>query len=293
MPHKIKNDQIEITLDLPGENYTSARFDWSGKIVAVKFEGISLHGYEDTTRKKEAKLGRAFYNEFGIETAVGFEETPIGSFFHKIGVGLLKKEHENYSFAHEYPIEPCKFNILSAEDSIRFECLAEPYNGYCYQLIKTVRLSAMGFFIQYYLINNGKKTIITDEYNHNFICIAQQAIDKNYKLKFPFPLRPQKFAESLNPAGVVSFDTQELGFHAQPKDAFFFSNLSGGNSVPAYWQLENHQTKLAISERGDFKTSKVNLWGRGDVISPELFYPIHLEAGQACSWSRFYEIKRL
>lgn len=49
-------------------------------------------------------MEKGLYNEFGIENALGFEETEIGDWFHKIGVGLLKKDSNTYSLNNEYEI---------------------------------------------------------------------------------------------------------------------------------------------------------------------------------------------
>ena len=42
MAHILKNKNLEIHIDLPGENYNLSRFDWTGKIVKVKFQNIYL-----------------------------------------------------------------------------------------------------------------------------------------------------------------------------------------------------------------------------------------------------------
>lgn len=87
MGHILKNKNLEIQIDLPLENYNFSRFDWTGKIVAVKFQNILVSSIEKTDGDNEHLLGRGFYNEFGFNSPLGFEETPIGGWFHKIGVG--------------------------------------------------------------------------------------------------------------------------------------------------------------------------------------------------------------
>ena len=43
---------------------------------------------------------------------------------------------------------------------------------------------------------------------------------------------------------------------------------------------------ICISEKGDFMTSKINLWGWEKAISPELFIQIRLHSGVTSSWKR-------
>ena len=79
-------------------------------------------------------------------------------------------------------------------------------------------------------------------------------------------------------------------FNNTPKEQFFFSNLSGNQSVIANWELINTKSKIGISETASFNTSKINLWGWTHVICPELFFDISLEPDQLIEWSRTYKI---
>ncbi len=46
MAHILKNKNLEIQIDFPSENYNFSRFDWTGKIVDVKFQNIQLSSVE-------------------------------------------------------------------------------------------------------------------------------------------------------------------------------------------------------------------------------------------------------
>ena len=290
MAHTIKNKNVELRLDLPLENYCAARFDWTAKITTVKYQGALVTGEEIVGAKPTASTGKGFYNEFGIDSALGYDEAEKGDWFHKIGVGLLKKTDEQYLFNREYEIQACAFDIKTDSNGIQIECSSSEYNGFSYVLNKQISLLNNGFIINYRLINNGQKAIITDEYNHNFLQLAQDLIGENYSLKFPFPLSPDHVDEYLNPDEVVQWLETSLSFANTPKSDFFFSNLTGGNAVQATWELINHKHGIGIREVGGFQTDKVNLWGREHVISPELFFKISLQSGEAVSWSRRYEM---
>ena len=134
MAHILKNKNIEIHIDLPVENYNFSRFDWTGKIVSVNFQNIQLSSIECTDCQNEHHFGKGFYNEFGIDTALGFNETNIGNWFHKIGVGLLKKEDAQYLFSKNYEIKPAEFNITSESNRLLISCESENTNGYSYVL---------------------------------------------------------------------------------------------------------------------------------------------------------------
>jgi len=290
MSHILKNNNLEIHIDLPSENYNLSRFDWTGKIVLLKFQNKYVSGIERTDCKDDQNYGKAFYNEFGIETALGFNETKIGGWFHKIGVGALKKEALQYNFSKNYEIKPAEFKINLESNKIIIHCKSDTINGYSYIFKKEIELLESGFKIKYKLQNTGKKNIITNEYNHNFLAINKDLIGSNYILKFPFQLKPELFEETVNTEEKVEIGKKEIKFNGSPKEQFFFSNLTGGENVDASWELINLKSNIGISETGNFKTSKVNLWGWKHVISPELFFNIEIEPGQSIEWHRTYKV---
>jgi len=293
MAHILSNKNLEIKIDLPHENYESSRFDWTGKIVDIKFQNIQLAGIEDSNHQNENLIGKGLYNEFGIDNALGFEEAEIGEWFHKIGVGLLKKSHVDYAFNNTYDIEPAKFQISTTENSILINCISPTVNSYSYELQKKILLEDSNFSISYHLKNTGIKEIRTDEYVHNFLAINNDLIGKNYCLHFPFELKPKLFTETVNTDLAVSIKKNQVAFNLTPNNPFFFSNLSGGESVEAMWELRNLNVKIGIREKSSFQTKKVNLWGWKHVISPELFFDIKVQPGQSLAWTRNYELFRI
>ena len=291
MAHLLKNEYLELKIDLPLENYNSSRFDWTGKITQVKFKNIPISTYEKLDSWEG--LGEGFFNEFGIDTALGFDAAVKGEWFHKIGVGLLKKESARYDFSKTYKVRPAQFNVTLGSDRILIDCISEDNKGYSYVLRKEIRLTESGFCIKYYLENTGGKEINTDEYVHNFLAINQEAIGENYQLKFPFQLHQKLFSETVNPENKVEIGTNQIQFNGTPKEPFFFSHLNGESSVDSQWQLINRKSNIAIKESGSFQTSKVNLWGDMHVVSPELFLHISLQPGEIKEWSRTYTIESL
>ena len=293
MSHILKNNNVEIHIDSPLEGYQLSRFDWTGKITRVLYKNKNVSGVERTDVVSDIDFGKGFYNEFGIETPVGYDETKIGGWFHKIGVGLLKKTYNEYGFYKNYEIKPAFFEIVRNPNSTEITCISEIVNGFGYVLLKIIELKDNGFVITYKLNNTGSKTIITDEYNHNFISLDLDLMGLDYKLNFPFELEINKFKEKVNDEEKVIINNKEISFKGTPKDPFFFSDLSGSEELKASWELVNLKKKLAIQETVSFKSDKVNLWGWTHVISPEIFFKINLRSGESVKWSRTYIIHEL
>ena len=293
MAHILKNNHLELHIDAPTENYSCTRFDWTGKISQLKFQNIPLTTIENTDLINTACFGKGFYNEFGIDTPLGFHETAIGGWFHKIGIGLLKKENEQYLFHKKYAVKPAKFSVSTEANAVIIHCTSEAFNGYSYKLTKEIKLYSSSFTIKYTLHNTGEKEIVTDEYVHNFMATDNALKGKEYALEFPFKLEPPLFDETVNTEQKVAIGDQKIKFKDTPKEPFFFSNLSGGNQVHAEWKLTDLKTNIGIRETGNFQTNKINVWGWGHVISPELFFKINIKAGKALEWTRTFEVFKI
>lgn len=293
MTHILKSNNLEAAIDLPSENYKGSRFDWSGKISSVKFKSLPLTTIEDTESKDVNFLGKGLYNEFGITNPVGFNETPMGGWFHKIGVGLLKKDHKEYLFHRNYSIKPAKFDVNYENDKIKIICKSELVNGYSYILKKEITISENSFTINYFLHNTGEKKIITDEYVHNFMAINNALMGEDYTLKFPFPINSSLFDETVNSENKVDIGLDNITFHKTPKQQFYFSNLTGGKELKAEWILTNLKANVGIREIGSFNTNKVNVWGWRHVISPELFFKISADPEETIEWSRKFEVFKI
>ncbi|MDA9353997.1 hypothetical protein N9771_01600 [Flavobacteriaceae bacterium] len=293
MAHILKNNHLELHIDAPTENYSCTRFDWTGKISQLKFQNIPLTTIENTDLINTACFGKGFYNEFGIDTPLGFHETAIGGWFHKIGIGLLKKENEQYLFHKKYAVKPAKFSVSTEANAVIIHCTSEAFNGYSYKLTKEIKLYSSSFTIKYTLHNTGEKEIVTDEYVHNFMATDNALKGKEYALEFPFKLEPPLFDETVNTEQKVTIGSNRITFKETPKEQFFFSNLSGGKLENAAWTLLNSNTKIGIQETGNFQTNKMNVWGWGHVISPELFFKINIKAGKALEWTRTFEVFKI
>ncbi len=290
MPYILKNNNIQITIDLPGENYKLSRFDHTGKITEIWFNNILVSGVERTDCDDYNKFGKALYNEFGNNSPLGYVETKLGGWFHKIGVGLLKKDDDEYIFNKDYNVKPGEFIHNKSDNMVTVNCMSHFMNGYSYLYKKEIELFDNNFSIKQSLSNTGLKNIETDEYNHNFIAINNEEMGSNYILKFPFNIKPELFTRTVNNENKVIIKTKEITFNGTPSEDFYFGNLTGNENVEANWELINTQSKIAISETCNFRTNKINLWGRNNVISPEIFFKISLKPSESVTWERVYNV---
>ena len=222
MPQVLKNKNLEIQIDFLEEGYSSSRFDWTGKITQVAFKGITLSVSEKNETINDAEFGKGFYNEFGIDSAIGFAETAVGDWFHKIGIGLLQKQSNEYHFHKRHNIKPAKFEVRTTASKVKISCTSETVNSYSYRLKKEIVLLESGFGIKYNLENTGEKEINTSEYVHNFMAIDNQLMGSDYRLKLPFQLMPELFKETVNTEQRIVVGENEIAFKGTPNEQFFF-----------------------------------------------------------------------
>ena len=293
MPHILKSRELEIHIDLPIEGYNFSRFDWTGKISLVKFQDKPVTTLERLDKENIEEFGRGLYNEFDMDTALGFKEADIGEWFLKIGIGALKKQTTSYQFTFPYEIRPAHFSTKTRADGITVNCLSEIINGYGYELRKEFQVRDNCLALGYNLKNTGLKKIITEEYAHNFLGVSGENIDLEYLLKFPFTIDPDNIRETVNTEKKVIIDHKEIRFSGTPEEQFFFSYLNGGKSVQAVWELEQIKNNIGIRESVSFISKKINLWGWKHVISPEIFHHISIEPGKTAKWTRIYDFYNL
>jgi len=287
----LKNNIIELEIQQPGECYKNARFDWTGQIVQITFGGKTFCTNETQNPDELNILGRGLYNEFGIDEAVGYKDCTVGDKFLKIGVGwLIKDSKEAYNFFKTYQIDPAETQTFTTNDSVTYISQVKPYRGYGYKLTKKIELAEATFCIKYSLQNTGEKTIITNEYMHNFLSINNNKIDGNYSLKFPFQLSKAGFGEFVNPNEVLSLETNTITWKENPTNQFFISNLQISGLNNAFWVLEHAKEEIGIKESTNFQILRINLWGSKHVVSPEIFYEINLLPDDTENWERHYQL---
>jgi hypothetical protein len=284
----LKNDRLVVMVALPNQVYKGSRFDWTGFVLQVTLDDKHTFCTQESLRPGEGTGGIGLCNEFGIERAIGYDETPIHGKFPKIGVGLLVKPDElPYSFFRDYAIEPFPILIDQADTAVTFTSLPVEHNGYAAQLIKLIKLRDHFVEINCILKNVGQKIIHTEEYNHNFVSIDHCPIGPLYCLTLPCRLQPDQL-----PSLLVS-DRQQLTWARTPDDAFYFKT-EGFDCAGSYsWQLTHPTQGAGMREYNDFPILNFALWGTTHVVSPEVFCEIKLNPGETKSWKRTYEFFKL
>lgn len=272
------NERLRVVLDPPGAVYTGARFDWTTQVVQVTLDGVPFLTREKTT--DEPLQGWGLAGEFGIATPVGFDDCPVGDWFPKVGVGLVRRPDEAaYQFHRAYEVRPARFAARSEGTGVLVTGSQEAHRGYGWMLKRHWRVSGTALSVDTTLANTGSKALVTEEYLHNFVGF-DGPVGPSWSLELPTPLadHPDSW---VNPEGLMERTPRGLVWKGLPTQEFF---VAQGSAAPQSWTLV-HPTGR-VTETVDRPVARFHLWGKGHVVSPELYLAVNAAPGAVLSWTR-------
>lgn len=284
---KLKNSRLEILMETPGEGYRGSRYDWSSFITGIILDGkYNFAGVESKIAGKGSG-GKGLCGEFCMYDPPGYEEAPVGGYFLKLGVGLVRKAADQvYSFSEPLEYLPIPWNMLVKTDQAVFSCRQELLNGFAYELKKKISLQTNAMTIDYELHNTGERAIVTSEYNHNYLCMNDAPTGKDYSLSINFdPVFNRRTPHILYKNRLFSFQDQI------PRE-FFCEDIHSCIGKLGAWRLTNKSLGLSVSEVLSAPIRKFALFGKSHTICPELFVDINLPAGKSFSWQRKWNFEK-
>lgn len=271
--------------------YRATRFDWSGIIYSLEFQGHQYFGewkathdpfvHDDITGPVES---------FG-SPGLGYDEAEPGGEFIRIGVGILEKIKEpKYAWDKTYKIlDYGVWKVEQGQDWIEFKHELKSKAGWGYIYIKKIELKkdATGFSIYHTLKNTGNKTIDTDQYNHNFFVIDNENIGPDFQVKFPFNVSTENDLK-----GIVKIDRNKLSFNKKLAQGSIWMDLNGYGKEISDHEIEliNNKTGTGVSIKVDKPLYKLVFWATTTTLCPENFIELNLTPGEEEAWVSEYTL---
>jgi hypothetical protein len=309
---EISNGQIRASVYLPDAKngfYRGTRFDWSGVVYSLKYQGHEYYG--PWFQRTDPKVHDFIYDGSDIVTnacsatmgpvdefdQLGWEQSKPGGTFVKIGVGALRKpEGGRYDHFHFYEVaDPGKWSVTTRPDSVEFvQELAATSLGYGYRYRKTLRLTAgkSEMVVEHSLRNTGKRAIETTLYNHNFLVLDGQAPGPGFVITVPFQIQsqhpPNRGLAEIRGNQIVflkTFEGRDLvefaisGFGADPSD----------NQI----RIETAKAGAGMTITGNRPLVDHNLWSIRTTVAMEPFIAIAVEPGSEFAWTSTYNFYTL
>lgn len=291
---EISNGIVNAKLYLPDANkgyYRATRFDWSGLIPYLEYDGHTYFGqwfknYDPFNH--ESVMGPV--EEF---EPVGYEKAKIGEHFLKIGVGtLIKPKEREYKSFNLYEVSNHgEWKLSKKPNQIIFEHILNSKN-YAYEYKKNVSLTVgkPELVLSHKFTNTGKKTIETRVYNHNFFFIDNKNIAKGYSVKFPFNISVSGRLKGIDEYAKITKNeiiyTKELPIGKQ----VYIESITGyeSNNQSYNLNIENTLTGAGVKIRGNRPLSNLKFWSINKTVCPEPYINIKAKPGETITWKISY-----
>ncbi len=304
----LTNGQLRVRVYLPQPErgfYRSTRFDWSGIIAGLEYQGHQFYGPWFT--KYEPGVRDFVYRGedivVGAQSAVtgpaeefsrpqGYLTAKPGETFVKVGVGVLrKKEDAPYSAYATYDVASTGEWTVEERPGVldMTQVVSDSASGFGYEYRKILRLTPgrPELVIEHSLRNTGRLPIETPQYNHNFLTLDGAATGPDFVITVPFAVQTPKppdpalaeirgnqvvYMRTLSGEDRVSFQFQGFGKTAKDYDV----------------RVENRRTGAGFRVVGDRPLTQLALWSIRSVISMEPFVDVSTAPGQTTTWRYTY-----
>ena len=289
----ITNGIVHLLIYLPDPDkgyYRGTRFDWSGVMPRLEYQGHSFCG--QWFAEYAPTIHDAIMGPVECFAPLGYSDAAPGGGFVQIGVGaLVRPDASPYSFSKYYPIRHLgRWQVKRSSAAIRFRQQLED-TAYSYVYTKRIELpkGRPELVLSHTLINTGKKVIETDVYDHNFFLIDSQSTGPGFVLKFPFPLTSEA-ERGMGELSAIQGDSivilrQLTGKESAHAILHGFSDQAGDYDI----RLENHITGTGLRIRADRPLSRLAYWAAARAFCPEPFIHVRVQPGKTFTWTIRYE----
>ncbi|MEO8370348.1 MAG: hypothetical protein ABI806_14280 [Candidatus Solibacter sp.] len=297
---EISNGAVKAKLYLPDTQqgyYRGTRFDWSGQIASLEYQGHNFFGqwFDRYDPKLHDSILGPVEEFLSNGLGLGYNDVTVGQSYVKIGVGAIKKPDERaFSQFKTYEItDPGKWTVKPFADRVEFTHELKDTAGYAYLYKKTVRLIAgkPQLVLEHSLKNTGTKVIESSVYEHNFYMLDGKPTGPDYTVKFPFDVKA-----TANLKGMAETRGREFTYLKElPKGPSVATPLEGYGASPKDYDIrvENTAAKIGVRQTSDRPLSKLYFWSIRSTVCPEAYIDMRIEPGKEFTWRITYDFYTL
>jgi hypothetical protein len=296
----LSNGKIDALVFLPDPiqgYYRSTRFDWSGVVGCISYQGHTFWGewfsrYDPLLNDSITGPVEEFRSPDG---GLGYADAKPGDLFVKIGVGTLRKVDDSpYKFGFAYPIvDTGKWTVHVSERTIRFQHRLQSPTGVAYLYTKTLRLDKNGdtLSLEHELKNTGSKAIVTDVYDHDFFMLDKQPTGPGMSVRFPFTPEIKSSPDTFFDESLAAIEGKTIVYRKelQPHQTVAGYLTGYSDKVSDYdITVEDRNAGIGVQQTSDSPISKFYLWSIRSTISPEAYVHLNVGPGETQRWKIHY-----
>ncbi len=303
----ISNGQIKAKVatqtGIDNNYYRGSRFDWSGQIYDLTWNGHSYYGEffpKFDPYNHDTVCGPA--EEFA---QIGYENANSGGEFVKIGVGVLQKpDNQPYNIRRLYKIlDKGKWTCEVQKNAVVYTQTIKS-NVVSYIYTKKIELveGTSTMLVLHSLQNIGNNEISTNTYCHNFFMLDNTPSSKPITMKLSFTPTKGDFLPQIKGFAIVKdasiLKDKKLTFTrtiVEP-ERVLYRDIPCENKVELNdFSIENSATGAAVRLRGDKPMYNLLLWANARTQCIEPWILINIKPNQTFSWTNrydFYEVEK-
>lgn len=293
----ITNGLINMKLYLPDSvngYYRGSRFDWSGVIPELQYNGHDFFG--QWFQKYDPYLHDAIMGPVNDFAPLGYDEAKPGETYVKIGIGVLvRPDTMPYSISKQTKlVNGGKWNVSTKPNQVTFNQILND-KDYSYEYTKTISLADNEpvMVLTHKIVNHGKKTINTNVYNHNFFVIDRHPTGPDFLVEFPFTLKGQfrRGADIAEYSGnkIVFLKELTLG------QTVHGGNIEGFGNTPSDYniRIENKKAGAGVRITCDQPLSRLVFWASYITLAAEPYNLVTVAPSESFTWTIRYEFYTL
>jgi ribosomal protein S17 len=291
---EISNGIIRVKIYLPDAAkgyYRATRFDWSGVIPEIEYNGHSFCG--QWFEKYDPLIHDAIMGPVEAFSPLNYDQATVGEHFITIGVGVLLKENNApYSpFQYHKILNAGKWKVNTKRDGIELiHILNDPEFSYEYKKNLYLSKDKPELILFHQLKNTGRNIIETEVYDHNMFLFDHEQTGPQYTIEFPFSLVEKKEGQGLG--DLVSIKNNQISVNRNfLKTEQAYTRLEGFNKTSEDYniKIENHHSGAAVNISADRPISKLIFWACSTILCPEPYMQLKVNPGETVSWKISYK----
>lgn len=288
----IGSDRLQVQVVKPGsEIYGRTRFNWNCFVNRITLDGqVEFAEPEQRDSTRGTSYGAGICSEYQHPAA--YESARVGEEYPRLGNGYLLKTDKPFNFMQNEPCRPFPTIWQVEKDRISFVTDAALCQGFASREEKTICVEGNTLSIHTKLTNYGKRDIVAQEYNHNFLSLNGEAISPDYTMHLPgfANLAGGKF---LGDNLYGDDENQCLKLHRLPETAYmtFLDTVKEG-FAPYSYKLTSKNSSFSVTETDSFVPARAVVWGVEHCMCCEVFVQINIQPGQSQEWTRTWTFER-
>lgn len=292
---RITASHLRATVALPdahGGYYRGTRFDWGGVVTDMRWRGHRL--FDEWFAVHDHLLHDGICGPVDEFSQVGYEQTPIGGEFLKIGVGTLRKSstqpYDRFKYYEIVDAGQRSVNVGRESVEFRHQLVGERY-GYIYDKTLVLHGERPGFGLEYRLKNLGPEPIVGSLYNHNFFTLDNMRVGPDTAIRFPF--RPEGDWREEYASVELTGDGIRFLRELSAGESVFMGNLHGPKrcTTDGYrFELLNTAAGVGVRVQGSGHLTNIVFWASPMVACVEPYTDLRVYPGETASWRVDYRL---